>query len=85
MRPRFFFNRQIESNQLRLVANLSQVEYLSSAGLRVLLSALKSARQRGGDLYLARLQENVRQVLDLAGFTSIFKIFPTVEDAVDAF
>ncbi|MBM3143770.1 MAG: STAS domain-containing protein [Chloroflexi bacterium] len=80
-----FFDAQIGSDHTRLVADLSQVEYLSSAGLRVLLSAMKSTRQRGGDLYLAGLQENVRQVLDLAGFTSIFKIFSTVEEALDAF
>jgi len=80
-----FFDEQIKNNQVRLVVDLSQVDYLSSAGLRVLLSALKSARQRGGDLYFAGLQDNVRKVLDLAGFTSIFKIFPTVEEAVGAF
>jgi len=80
-----FFNGQIERAQIRLVADLSQVDYLSSAGLRVLLSALKSTRQRGGDLYLAGLQGNVLQVLNLAGFTSIFKIFPTTEEAVTAF
>jgi len=80
-----FLDGQIESGQMYLVVDLSQVDYLSSAGLRVLLSALKSARQRGGNLYLAGLQDNVRKVLDLAGFTSIFKIFPTVEEAVGAF
>jgi anti-anti-sigma regulatory factor len=36
-------------------------------------------------LYLAGLRDNVRQVLNLAGFTCIFKIFPTVEEALDAF
>jgi anti-anti-sigma factor len=80
-----FFDEQVAGNPIRLAADLSRVDYLSSAGLRVLLSALKGARQRGGDLYLAGLQENVRKVLELAGFTSIFKIFPTVEEAVAAF
>jgi anti-anti-sigma factor len=80
-----FFDKQISSTQKSLVIDLSQVDYLSSAGLRVLISALKNARQRGGDLYLAGLQDNVRQVLNLAGFTSIFKIFSTVEEALAAF
>lgn len=80
-----FFDEQINSVQARLVVEFSQVDYLSSAGLRVLLSALKSARQRGGDMYLVGVQDNVRKVLKLAGFTSIFKIFSTVAEALDAF
>jgi anti-sigma B factor antagonist len=80
-----FFDKQINNTQKCLVIDLNQVDYLSSAGLRVLISALKNARQRGGDLYLGGLQDNVRQVLNLAGFASIFKIFSTVEEARDAF
>jgi anti-sigma B factor antagonist len=80
-----FFDELFKTDQVHLAADLSQVEYLSSAGLRVLLSALKNARRRSGDLYLAGLQENVQQVLELAGFTSIFKIFPTIEAAIGAF
>jgi anti-anti-sigma factor len=80
-----FFDKQINNTQKCLVIDLSQVDYLSSAGLRVLISALKNARQRGGDLYLAGLQDNVRQVLNLAGFASIFKIFATIEEALGAF
>ena len=79
------FDEQLKNNQVRMVVDLSQVDYLSSAGLRVLLSALKNARERGGDLYLVGLQDSVRKVLNLAGFTSIFKIFPTIAEAIDAF
>lgn len=79
------FDEQIKNNQVRMVIDLSQMDYLSSAGLRVLLLALKSARQRGGDLYLAGQQDNVYEVLKLAGFASIFKIFPMVENAIGAF
>ncbi len=80
-----FFDERINSTHVRLVVDLSQVDYLSSAGLRVLLSALKSARQRGGDLYLVGVQEGVHQVLKLAGFISIFKIFPMAAEAFAAF
>jgi anti-anti-sigma factor len=79
------FDERIKNNQIKLVVDLSQVDYLSSAGMRVLLPALKSARQRGGDLYLVGLQENIRKVLSLAGFASIFKTFATFEDAVGSF
>ena len=79
------FDERIKNNEIRMVVDLSEVDYLSSAGVRVLLPALKSARQRGGDLYLAGLQEHVRKVLALAGFASIFKTFVTTEGAVGAF
>ena len=61
------------------------MEYTSSAGLRVLLTTLKDARQRGGDLRLAEIRPNVRQVLELSGFTSILKCYPDVNGAVTSF
>lgn len=80
-----FLDEEIKNKQIRIIVDLAQVDYMSSAGLRVLLTSLKSTRQSGGDLYLVELQSNVHQVLDLAGFTSIFKIFSTSAEALDAF
>jgi anti-sigma B factor antagonist len=61
------------------------VDYSSSAGLRVLLGAVKDTRSRGGDLYLVDIQPDVKKVLELSGFTSILKIFTDIESAVDNF
>ena len=76
---------QLRGGQTRLVADFGAVEYTSSAGLRVLLTTLKEARQRGGDLRLAMIRPNVRQVLELSGFTSIIKCFVEVPVAVASF
>lgn len=76
---------QLQAGRTRLVAHFAGVEYTSSAGLRVLLSTLKDARQRGGDLRLAEIRPNVKQVLELSGFTSILKCFADVESAVASF
>lgn len=76
---------EVRAGHTRLVASLAALEYTSSAGLRVLLGALKEARQRGGDLRLAGAQERVARVLDLSGFTSILKCFPDVATAVASF
>lgn len=76
---------QLRGGQTRLVADFAQVEYTSSAGLRVLLTTLKDARQRGGDLRLAAIRPNVRQVLELSGFTSIIKCFADVPAAVASY
>jgi anti-sigma B factor antagonist len=58
---------------------------MSSAGLRALLAALKEARHQRGDFRLAAVQANVQQVLDMSGFSDIFQIFPTVEEAFTSF
>lgn len=76
---------QMRDGKTKLVADLSQLDYTSSAGLRVLLNGVKEARQNGGDLRLAAVQPNVKKVLDLSGFTSIMKSFPDVDSAVASF
>ena len=73
---------QVRAGHTRLVAALAELEYTSSAGLRVLLATLKDARQQGGDLRLAGAQERVLRVLALSGFTSILKCYPDVPSAV---
>ena len=80
-----FLDSQLREGENQLVADLSQVGYMSSAGLRALLAALKEARHQRGDFRLAAAQDNVRQVLEMSGFTGIFQVFPTVEAAVASF
>ena len=76
---------ELQAGRTRLVMHFAAVEYTSSAGLRVLLTTLKDARQRGGDLRLAEIRPNVRQVLELSGFTSILKCYPDLPAAVASF
>lgn len=78
-------DEQFAAGHSRIVADLTGVDYTSSAGLRVLLGTLKEARGRGGDLRLAGLRDEVRRVLDLSGFLSILKTFPDAEAAVASF
>jgi anti-sigma B factor antagonist len=80
-----FLTKQIQEGASQLVADLSKVDYLSSAGLRVLISTLKETRRQGGDLRLAAAQKNVQQVLEFSGFSTILKIYPEVEAALASF
>ncbi|MBI5880023.1 MAG: STAS domain-containing protein [Chloroflexi bacterium] len=80
-----FLSAQITAGQHHLVADLSALNYTSSAGLRTLLAAVKDVRQHGGDLRLAAAQSGVYKVLELSGFTGILKNFPTVDAAVASF
>lgn len=64
------------------VVDCAKLEYISSAGLRVLLVAAKQNRTSGGRLALAALRDNVREVFDISGFSTVFAIHPTVAAAV---
>jgi len=70
-----FINNQVAEGKVKLVADLEQVRYSSSAGLRVLLAAVKETRSRNGDIRLAAVQPDVLKVLNLSGFAAILKIF----------
>jgi len=76
---------QIANQHINLVVDMSGVEYTSSAGLRVLLSAVKETRAQGGDLRLAGVQPDVMKVLNLSGFTNILKTFAEVNAAVASY
>jgi anti-anti-sigma factor len=76
---------QIQAGRVKLVGDLTGVDYTSSAGLRALLASVKDSRSNGGDLRLAGIQKNVHKVLEMSGFTSILKSFANVEQAVASF
>jgi len=75
----------VENRRNQLVIELADVEYMSSAGLRALVSALKAAKKGGGDLIIARPSARVREVIDLAGLTSIFTMHDDTLEAVGSF
>lgn len=70
---------------IKIVANLEGVDYISSSGLRVMLSALKKLRSLGGDLKLASLRPYVRETFEIAGFTQLFEIYDREDEAVAEF
>jgi len=80
-----FIQAQIAKGNTKLVADLSGVDYTSSAGLRVLLGAIKETRAQSGDLRLAGIQPDVQKVLNLSGFSNILKIFDDADAAVASY
>jgi anti-anti-sigma factor len=68
-----------------LVLDLSEVDYMSSAGLRSLVSALRDCKKQGGDVRLATPSARVSDVLSLAGLDAIFQVFDTTTEAVGSF
>lgn len=70
------------AGQDRVVLDLSGLEYISSAGLRVLMLASRQVKARGGTIVVAALAPLVREVFEVARFTLVFDTFPTVRDAL---
>ncbi len=68
----------------KLLVDLAEVVYVSSAGLRVLLLAAKKASAVGSSLVLAAPQAGVIEVLEITGFSKILKVYPTRELAAIA-
>lgn len=72
--------------RFHIVVDMQNLEYLSSAGLRVLVAALKQAhRWNRGDVRLANVSPRVKEVLRLAGLDTLFRIFDNTVDAVGSF
>jgi anti-anti-sigma factor len=65
-----------------LLVNLSDLGYISSAGLRSILSSAKKLKTLSGEILFTGLQGPVEEVFQISGFKSIFKIFPSEADAL---
>jgi anti-sigma B factor antagonist len=78
-------SREIAEGHANLVVNLVGVEFLSSAGLRALLGAVKETRSNGGDLRIASTNPGIDKVLKMSGFHNIAKVFASQDEAVSSF
>ena len=76
---------QISDGRTNLVIDLGGVEFMSSAGLRTLLGAVKESRSAGGDLRIVSSNPGVDKVLKMSGFHNIAKVFTAAAEAVASF
>ena len=77
----------IEGGQLRLVVDMSDVQFVDSSGLGALVSALKTLRllKRDGDIRLANVQPPVVALLEIIRLHRVFSSYPSVDQAVASF
>jgi anti-sigma B factor antagonist len=75
---------EIDNGHIQIVLDLASVEYMSSAGLREIVSALKKVRG-DGDVRLAQPSPRVREVLEMAGLDTIFQIYDSQPEAVSSY
>jgi anti-sigma B factor antagonist/stage II sporulation protein AA (anti-sigma F factor antagonist) len=72
----------INAGEHKLIFDFSHVDYLSSAGLRVLLSTRKRLKALAGTLLIISVTPNVMDVLVISGFDHVLELSPTLEDAL---
>jgi len=75
-------NEILESGDDRLLFDFSELEYLSSGGLRVILSVAKEIKRREGKIVLCAMQGYVKEIFEVSGFTSLIPIKDTVESGI---
>jgi anti-anti-sigma factor len=76
------FTQQGKNN---IVLDLSDVDFISSAGLRVLVTARKAVKGAGGEIVFANSSEQVLETLEIAGLDVLFDQYPDRETAVGSF
>lgn len=75
----------VDNNQHKILIDCSELSYISSSGLRIMLMGLKKINTVKGKFALCSLQDNIREIFEISGFTSIFTIFVTQEEALAKF
>jgi len=77
-------NAQIDGGQSQFVLDFESMEYISSSGLRMLLVVMKRLSAAAGRMVLCGVNEHVREVFDLAGFTRFFPMYADQKAALEA-
>ncbi len=74
------FTDLIQNGKENIIVSMEALEYISSAGLRVILLAAKKLHALGRKIGFAALSGNVKDVFDISGFYALFEIHDTLDD-----
>lgn len=75
----------IASNQYNVIVNCKELNYISSAGMGIIMGYLDEIREKGGDIKLCNVSERVYEIFDLVGFTEIYEFLEDETVAVNKF
>jgi anti-anti-sigma factor len=73
---------EVLASAKQVALDFTELDYISSAGLRVLLGAAKKLKASGGTLRMFGLNQSVREVFEISGFSTILTVCETEEEAV---
>ena len=75
----------IDDGSKNMIIDFKDLDYISSAGLRVILKATKALKREEGKMLLCDMQDYVKEVFEIAGFDSFLPIVGTMDDALQSF
>ena len=75
----------IKNESKNMILDFEDLDYISSAGLRVIMKATKNLKQSEGMIVLCSMQDYVKEVFEIAGFDAYLPIVPTMDDALNQF
>ena len=75
-------NDQLNSNIVKCIINISEVRYINSSGIGVLITLLTKFRNKGGELILVKPSKSVEKLLLITKLSSIFQITDSIEEAI---
>ncbi len=79
------FDGLLDKGASKILVDCQKVEYVSSAGLRVLLATMKRLSTSEGSLRICGLNETIQEVFDISGFSTILAVFATEVEALKDF
>ena len=85
--PRFEETLQdlIKEDRIKIIVNMTELDYISSAGLGVFMGFIEEIREKGGDIKLSNLSNKVYKVFDLLGFPALYDICEDESQAKEKF
>jgi anti-sigma B factor antagonist len=78
-------NQAIEAGRVQIVINGSGLVYIASAGLGAIMGVVGDVRSRGGDIRLTDLNDTVLNILEVVGFSRLYRLFDSEREAVESF
>jgi anti-sigma B factor antagonist len=67
---------------INIIADFKRLRYVNSTGLGILLHFSKSAREKGGGFKIANVNENVYEIIEIIGATTLLEIYDEIDEAV---
>ncbi len=75
----------IENGQVNIIVNCKDLNYISSAGMGIIMGYLDEIREKGGDIKLCSVSERVYEIFDLVGFTEIYEFLDDEQSAAEKY
>jgi anti-sigma B factor antagonist len=75
----------IDDGKTNVVLDLSQVKFMNSSGLGIIIGGLTTMRNAGGDLRICSAMERIESMLMVSQLNRVFELYPTLEEAIESF